>query len=152
MTETVHSAGSPVVLTLRYKDAATAIKWLEAAFGFLPHLIVPDDKGAVTHAQLICGNGMIMLGSVRDDEYGKLTRQPLDVGGSTQSPYIIVADVTAHHARAVAAGARIVYPIRDERYGGSAYSCCDLEGHLWNFGSYDPWSDPKSDGLAASAN
>jgi hypothetical protein len=21
------------------------------------------------------------------------------------------------------------------------YSCRDLEGHLWNFGSYDPWSE-----------
>ena len=24
-------------------------------------------------------------------------------------------------------------------YGGRGYSCFDLEGHVWSFGSYDPW-------------
>ncbi len=140
MTRTLQSAGSSVIPTLRYRDVKAAIKWLESAFGFLPHLVVPDENGAVTHAQLTCGNGMIMLGAVRDDAFGKLTRQPSDAGGSTQSPYIIVQDVDAHHARAVAAGAKIMSPVREEPYGGSAYSCCDPEGHLWNFGSYDPWA------------
>jgi uncharacterized glyoxalase superfamily protein PhnB len=30
--------------------------------------------------------------------------------------------------------------IKDEDYGGRGYSCRDLEGHLWNFGTYDPWA------------
>jgi transposase len=30
--------------------------------------------------------------------------------------------------------------IRDEDYGGRDYSCRDPEGHVWNFGSYDPWA------------
>ena len=29
--------------------------------------------------------------------------------------------------------------IKDEDYGGRGFSCFDPEGHLWNFGSYDPW-------------
>ena len=29
----------------------------------------------------------------------------------------------------------------DQIYGGRGYTCLDLEGHLWSFGSYDPWSD-----------
>ena len=29
--------------------------------------------------------------------------------------------------------------IKDEDYGGRGFSCYDLEGHLWNFGTYDPW-------------
>ncbi|MCO5185240.1 MAG: glyoxalase, partial [Anaerolineae bacterium] len=27
-----------------------------------------------------------------------------------------------------------------EDYGGRGYSCLDREGHVWNFGSYDPWA------------
>jgi uncharacterized glyoxalase superfamily protein PhnB len=25
-------------------------------------------------------------------------------------------------------------------YGGRAFTCRDLEGHLWNIGTYDPWA------------
>ncbi len=130
-----------IVPTLRYRDAATAIEWLCRAFGFEKHLVVPGEGGTIAHAQLTLGNGMIMLGSARDDAFGKLQKPPAEVGGvSTQSSYVIVPDADAHHARAVAAGARVVYPLKDEDYGGRGYSCLDPEGHLWNFGTYDPWA------------
>jgi uncharacterized glyoxalase superfamily protein PhnB len=32
-----------------------------------------------------------------------------------------------------------VASIADQDYGGRLYSCRDPEGHLWSFGSYDPW-------------
>ena len=129
-----------VIPALRYRDAVAAIDWLCRAFGFARHLVVPGEQGSIAHAQLTCGNGMIMLGSARDDEFGKLQKTPADVGGvGTQSTYIIVSDADAHHARAVAAGARIVYALKDEDYGGRGYSCLDPEGHLWNFGTFDPW-------------
>jgi uncharacterized glyoxalase superfamily protein PhnB len=129
-----------IIPTMRYRDAATAIEWLCRAFGFEKHLVVPGEKGVIEHAQLTLGDGMIMLGSARDDAFGRLQRTPGEVGGvTTQSPYIIVRDADAHHARAVAAGAEIVYDIKDEDYGGRGYSCRDPEGHLWNFGTYDPW-------------
>jgi uncharacterized glyoxalase superfamily protein PhnB len=132
---------SPVIPTLRYRDAPAAIEWLCRAFGFEKHLVVPGEEGTIAHAQLRFGNGMIMLGSARDDEFGRWQRPPRDAGGDgTQSAYVIVADPDAHHARAVAAGARIVLPLVDEDYGGRGYSCLDPEGHVWSFGSYDPWS------------
>jgi uncharacterized glyoxalase superfamily protein PhnB len=69
-----------------------------------------------------------------------LIKQPDEIGsGETQSSYLVVADPDALYARAKAAGARIIVEIKDEDYGGRGFSCCDLEGHLWNFGSYDPW-------------
>ena len=34
---------------------------------------------------------------------------------------------------------KIVIELKAEDYGGKNYSCYDPEGHLWNFGSYDPW-------------
>ena len=128
-----------VIPTLRYRDAAAAVEWLCRAFGFERKLVVPED-GVVVHASLTFGNGMIILGNQRDDEFGRLQKTPAEVGGiGTQSPYVIVADADAHHARAVAAGAKVVYPLKDEDYGGRGYSCRDPEGHLWNFGTYDPW-------------
>jgi len=87
-----------IIPTMRYRDAAAAIDWLCRAFGFERHLVVPGEQGTITHAQLTLGNGMIMLGSARDDEFGKLQKTPAQVGGvGTQSPYIIVPDADAHH-------------------------------------------------------
>lgn len=129
-----------IIPSLRYHDAAAAIEWLCKAFGFAKHLVVPGENGTIAHAQLVLGQGMIMLGSAGDDEFGRLQKTPRDVGGvGTQSPYVVVADPDAHHARAVAAGAKVVMPIEDKPYGGRGYGCLDPEGHLWNFGSYDPW-------------
>ena len=142
MSENAKKTRATVIPAMRYRDAAAAIEWLCRAFGFEKHLVVPGEGGTIAHAQLTFGNGMIMLGSARDDEFGRLVRPPRDVGGvGTQSPYVIVADADAHHARAVAAGAEIVMPLKDEDYGGRGYSCRDLEGHVWNFGTYDPWVD-----------
>ncbi len=83
---------------------------------------------------------MIMLGSARDDDFGRLQQPPIaSTGAVTQSPYVVVLDVDVHYARAIAAGATITMEIKDEDYGGRAYSCRDPQGQLWNFGDYDPW-------------
>src|SRR5437899_9411587 len=96
-----------IIPTMRYHDAPAAIEWLCRAFGFEKHLVVPGDGGTIAHAQLTFGNGMIMLGSARDDQYGTLVQPPRGpAGGCTQSPYIIVPDADAHYRQAVAAGAK----------------------------------------------
>ena len=130
---------STIIPTLRYADATAMLGWLCDAFGFTRHLVVEDGAGGIAHAQLTLGSGMVMLGSNRDTEFGRLQSIPATLGGTTQSPYVIVADVDAVCARARAAGAEIVMEPRDEDYGGRGFSCRDPEGHLWNFGSYDPW-------------
>ena len=126
--------------SLRYKDAYAAIEWLCEAFGFQKHLVVPAEDGSVGHAQLVWGETMVMLSSMRDDEFGALLALAQDAGGSTQSTYFVVDAIDAHYEQAVAAGAEIVMAIRDEDYGGRVYSAKDPEGNLWNFGSYDPWA------------
>jgi uncharacterized glyoxalase superfamily protein PhnB len=129
-----------VIPGLRYRDAAAAIDWLCRAFGFERHLVVPGENGGIAHAQLTMGNGMIMLGSGHDNDYDKLLVRPEDIGRRvTQSSYVVVADPDAHYRTAKAAGAEIVMDIVDQDYGGRGYTCRDLEGHVWSFGSYDPW-------------
>ena len=141
--DNARKAQASVIPTMRYRDAAAAIDWLCAAFGFERHLVVPGEGNTIAHAQLRLGDAMIMLGSVVDSEYGRLMKQPDEIGGAeTQSPYVVVPEVDAHYARAKAAGASIVIDIKDQDHGGRLYSCRDPEGHLWSFGSYDPWAAP----------
>ncbi len=142
MTTLAKSTTATIVPSLRYRDAPAAIDWLCKAFGFEQHLVVPGEAGTIAHAQLVFGNGMIMLGSARDDDLGRLQR-PLDAPDApvSESAYVIVSDVDAHHARAAAAGATVVMAPADQDYGGRLYACRDPEGNLWHFGSYDPWTD-----------
>ena len=141
MSTLAKNTRATVIPCLRYRDAPAAIKWLCSTFGFEEQLVVPNPDGTIAHAQLRFGNGMIMLGSVVDSEYGRLIKQPDEIGGAeTQSAYVIVADADVVYRRAKAAGAKIVLDIKDEDYGGRGFTCRDLEGRLWTFGTYDPWS------------
>jgi len=129
-----------IIPCLRYRNAPAAIEWLCQTFGFEKQLVVPNEDGTIAHAQLNFGNGMIMLGSVHENEFGRLIKQPDEIGGAeTQSAYVVVSDADLIYQRAKAAGAEIVLEIKDEDYGGRGFSCRDLEGHLWSIGTYDPW-------------
>ena len=135
------NSGSTAIPCLRYRDAPRAIDWLCAVFGFTQHLVVAGDNGAIAHAQLNHGRGMIMLGSASSEgAYGPLVVQPSDIGGAqTQTAYLVVADADAVYDRVIEAGAAMVIDIVDEEYGGRGFTCRDLEGHIWSIGTYDPW-------------
>lgn len=134
-----NTAATPTIIpTMRYADARAAIDWLCSAFGFEKKMVVDGDGGAVAHAELTHGNGMIMLGSATEDAWGKLVQAPTG-GTTTQSAYVIVDDVASHYQRAKAAGAEIVRELTDEGHG-HGYGCRDPQGHVWYFGDYDPWS------------
>ncbi len=129
-----------VIPGLRYADAAAAIDFLCSAFGFDRALVVEDDDGTIPHAQLTYGNGMVMLGQNRDDDLGAHIRSPAG-GMNSQAAYVVVQDADAHYERARAAGAEIVRELEHWDHGGAGYTCKDPEGHVWSFGTYDPWAD-----------
>jgi uncharacterized glyoxalase superfamily protein PhnB len=132
--------GASVIPTVRYRDVSAAVAWLHEAFGLEPHRLVKDAQGAVLYGELTFGSGMVMVAPIQDSPLGKLMVQPDEIGGvETQISYLFVEDARAHHARAKAAGAEIVLDIDVEANGGRGFSCRDLEGHVWNFGTYDPW-------------
>ena len=142
MSNYAKNTRSTIIPTLRYRDAPAAIEWLCENFGFEKQLVLTNDDGTIAHAQLSFGNGMIMLGSILEveTEFGRLIKQPDEIGGAeTQCAYVIVSDADAVYTRAKDAGAEIIIDIKDEDYGGRGFSCRDLEGHIWNFGTYDPW-------------
>ncbi len=127
-----------IIPTMRYANATQMIDWLCDAFGFERHAVYEDGKGGIAHAQLTFGSGMIMLADDTDGEFSQYQSTAQSLGGTTQSTYLVVADVDAVFERAQAAGARIVIGPRDEDYGGRGFVCIDPEGQVWSFGSYDP--------------
>lgn len=124
---------------MRYRNLAEAMGWLEQAFGFDKQTAVSDSDGAIIYGQMTYRGGLMMMGAVRDTDLDKLMRQPDEVGGvETQSCYLVIDDADAHYARAQDAGAEIVLELKSDGLGRRGYSCRDPEGHIWNFGTYNP--------------
>lgn len=110
---------------LSYKDGAAAIAFLETAFGFRVNIRQDAEDGTLVHAELVYGDGVILMGTA-------------DLPHGTPGIYVVVEDVAAHHAQAVAAGAEIVYVPEETEWGTMRYRCRDLEGQEWTFGTYAP--------------
>lgn len=136
MTETSQVVGLTMVPYFGYRDAATALKWLESAFGFEKTQEFSAPDGTVVHAEMSFGAGVVMIG----------TGQPPEGNGdksTATSPnghgiYVVVEDVDAHHERSRDAGARIVYGPEDTEFGTRRYRVLDPEGYEWSFGTYRP--------------
>lgn len=146
MTTSAKQTTATMISAMSYRDPDRAIAFLTRAFGFEQHAVHRGHDGKVVHAELTFGNGMIMIGPEDKGEFCKLFfAMPKDTGNRcTQTVYSIVTDADAHHARAVAAGAEIVMPLKDEDYGGRDYAARDPEGYVWSFGTFDPWSVKSS--------
>lgn len=128
---------STVMPCLKFRDAPAALQWLERAFGFENHLTVPGENDTIAHAEMTFADrgdqGMMMLGSARKpDRADPWSTAPFGI-------YVVVENIDAHYARAKAAGAEIVVELHDTAYGSRDYSARDPEGHLWSFGTYQPF-------------
>ena len=134
-------SATAIIPSIIYKDAKTAIEWLVNAFGFKKQLNIPGPNNQVVHSELVLGFVMVMIGSSESgSEFSKLVKTPSDFGGfETQSPYIVVDNPDELYQSAKANGAKILIDIKTEDFGGRGFTCADPEGHIWSFGSYDPW-------------
>lgn len=130
-----HFTPATIYPSLSYDDAVAAIDWLCNTFGFEKRLVVPGPDGSVMHSELSFGPGVIMVSSARP-EIGRLS--PRGLAGVNQVLSVHVDDPDAHCAHAVAAGAKLLQPLRDEEYGARGYMVQDIEGHHWYFGDYRP--------------
>lgn len=132
--------GSTVIPCLRYRDTPAVLDWLCSNLGFEKRLVVPGKNGGVIHAELTLGDGMLMVGTEADDDYGQLLTTPGRSGGLlTQTVWIHVDDADAVYNQVVGSGADIVKAIDDVSHGGREFACRDPEGHVWHVGTYDPW-------------
>jgi len=131
--------GSPVIPSLIYEDAPRMIDWLCDTFGFSRRAVYEDGKGGIAHAELTLGDGMIMLGSPKDNEFNQLQSTPKALRGVTQSPYLVVDDAQAVFDKVALAGGMIVGELRRDTDAGDSFFCYDPEGYLWCIGTYNPW-------------
>lgn len=133
-----------IIPCLRYADAPRAIEFLCTAFGFARHMVAvdPEKAGVIHHAQLLWRDRMVMVSSAIDTPHSQAAglKTPAQAGGATLGLYLVVDDVDGHAERARAAGAVLLTEPEDKPYGGRDYSARDPEGHVWSFGSYDPWA------------
>src|SRR5579863_9698042 len=118
MSGTPIQSPSTIMPTLRYRNAPAAIDWLCDVLGFARHAVYPGPDNTIGHAELTLGGGMIMLGSYKDDAYGRGFKSPEELGGhETRGAYIIVGDADAVYAKARGAGGNIVREIQNTDYG-----------------------------------
>ena len=118
-----------IVPILIYEDVGVAIDWLCRAFGFSGRLR-HEREGVIGHAQLVIGDGAIMLG-----------RQGGPFGGPQEnqvSQYVLVhvTDVDRHFEQAKQSGARIVQGPADMPFGERQYTVQDHAGHWWTFSQH----------------
>jgi uncharacterized glyoxalase superfamily protein PhnB len=117
--------------SVAYQDNRAALTWLADAFGFEPSQVLTDASGRIVHAEMMHGEGVVMIGSEWDD----WTRSPASLGGkNTQRVHVrLEQGIDDHFARAKAAGASIVLEPIDQFYGDRTYVARDPEGHYWTF-------------------
>jgi uncharacterized glyoxalase superfamily protein PhnB len=131
-------SASPAASTIHpyfvYRDGAAAIEFLAGAFGFERVQAYAGPGGEIIHAEMRAGVGTIMLGTATGEQRDQ---GPWDLPAG-RGIYVRVDDVDAHHERAAAAGARIVYGPEDTEFGTRRYRALDLDGYEWSFGTYRP--------------
>src|SRR5882762_5646077 len=93
------------------KGAAGAIEFYKKAFGATELMRMAQADGRIGHAEIKIGDSPIMLAD-ESPEMG--ARSPQSLGGSPVSILLYVEDVDAQAKLAVAAGAKVVRPVKDQ--------------------------------------
>lgn len=118
---------------LSIDGAAAAIEFYKKAFGAKELFRMEQAAGRVGHAELQIGDSRVMLA----DEYPEMNfRGPSSIGATPVMLHLYVEDVDAAFARAVAAGAKVTRPLRDEFYGDRTGSVEDPFGHRWSLATH----------------
>jgi PhnB protein len=115
------------------KDAAKAIEFYKEAFGAKEMMRMSQPDGRIGHAEIMIGDSPIMLA----DEFPEMgARSPQSLGGSPVSILLYVDEVDAFAKQAVAAGTKVVRPVKDQFYGDRSGSFEDPFGHQWHIATH----------------
>jgi PhnB protein len=117
---------------LSVNDATKAIEFYQKAFGAKEkYRLVEPGSGRIGHAELAFGGATVMLA----DEYPELNfRGPDKLGGTPVMLHLHVDNCDEVIERAVAAGAKLDRPPKDEFYGERSGTVIDPFGHRWSIG------------------
>lgn len=129
MPENRSAPSATVVPVLIYEDVGGAIDWLCSAFGFRERLRA-ERGGVIGHAQVVVGDGAIMLGRQGGPFRSAQGRQV------SAYVHVTVPDVDGHFRRAQEHGAKVISPPGDMPFGERQYTVEDHEGHWWTFSQH----------------
>ena len=115
---------------LSVRNGARAVEFYKAAFGAKELFKIEAPDGAVV-AQLSVGASDFWV-SDESPEHSNFSPQTL--GGATVRMVMVVDDPDAAFARAIAAGATVVWPVEDQPYGWRVGRVVDPFGHHWEIG------------------
>jgi PhnB protein len=122
------------------KGAASAIDFYKRAFGATELMRMAGPDGKVGHAEIRIGDSAIMLA----DEFPEMgARSPQALGGSPVSILLYVPDVDTIIKQAIAAGAKVVKPIKDQFYGDRSGTLTDPFGHTWTVATHKEDLSPE---------
>ena len=108
--------------------AAKAIDFYKRAFGATELMRAPGPGGKLVHAEIKVGDSIIMLA----DEAPQMGyRSPTSLGGSGTLIVLYVENVDQVAEQAIAAGAKVLQPVKDQFYGDRSGTFSDPFGHLW---------------------
>ncbi|HLJ55439.1 MAG TPA: VOC family protein [Chthonomonadaceae bacterium] len=114
---------------LSVRNGAKAVDFYKAAFGATEVFRLDAPDGSVVCTLAVDGAEFW----VADESPEHHNFSPETVGGSTTRMVLTVADPDALFARAIAAGAKEVYPVA-EQYGWRLGRVLDPFGHHWEIG------------------
>jgi PhnB protein len=111
------------------RNAAKAIEFYTRAFGAKERFRLSMSGDKLGHAELdVLGSRLLLADEFPD--FGAVS--PLTLGGSPVSLHVYVDDVDALVKQAVAEGADILRPLKDEFYGDRVCLLVDPFGHRWH--------------------
>ncbi len=110
------------------RGAALAMGFYQRAFGAKELLRLEAPDGSVSHAEMRIGDSVVMFGE--ENIAGNICG-PHTLGGAATSLLLYVEDVDAMVEQAVAAGAKLTRPLRNEFYGDRTARVEDPFGHAW---------------------
>jgi PhnB protein len=118
---------------LAVKGAAEAIEFYKKAFGAVELMRFAGPDGRVGHAEIKIGDSAVMLA----DEHPEMNHLgPKTRGGATAGFLIYVEDVDARFNQAVAAGGKVLRPLKDQFYGDRSGTLEDPFGHVWTIATH----------------
>jgi PhnB protein len=116
-----------IVPTLTVKNGAAAIEFYKKALGAIVLTSNTDPDGAVV-AEMAIGNARFV---VADESPEHNHFSPETLGNTPIRIGVLVADPDTVFEIAIAAGARVVHPVADQRYGYRLGHLADPFGHHW---------------------
>lgn len=115
---------------LSVRNGAAAVEFYKAAFGTVELFRMDAEDGSVI-AQLSAGASDFW---VADESPDNMNFSPDTLGGGSVRMIMVVDNPDAAFDRAVAAGAKVVWPVADQSYGWRIGRIVDPFGHHWEIG------------------